>query len=189
MKKKVKKVLLFTLALIFVTVGPAFSALVYEYSNTYSGAAPSGPPPWMSATFAGTGSDTVTLTLKGISLASTEFVSAFLFNYIGSDPITIAFANPWQGASTSYSPNAYSAGGAGGFDIRISFPTSAQLNRFNNSDTAVLTITGTNDPSLFYATNAGRGRSGWATVPIPPTVWLLGAGLLGIVGIRRGFMK
>lgn len=35
--------------------------------------------------------------------------------------------------------------------------------------------------------SSGYDRS--AAVPIPPTVWLLGSGLLGLVGLRRKFRK
>ena len=43
--------------------------------------------------------------------------------------------------------------------------------------------------------NGGTGGTGTisnlqiATVPIPPSVWLLGSGLIGLVGLRRGFKK
>lgn len=36
---------------------------------------------------------------------------------------------------------------------------------------------------------AGDGTTGMPYVPLPPSVWLLGSGLLGLVGLRRRFKK
>ncbi len=210
MKKRNKctTVILLAFTLILISVVSAFASLIYDYSTIYSGSAPSGTQPWMTATFeTGSTPGTVDLTLQGTNLSSTEFVSSIYFNYTGTNPLNIGFSSPWEGAAASFSPNAYNGDGAGGFDIQILFPVSSQQDRFVNGDTAYLTIMGTGNPFDFYATNAGPGilgiytgahvqgiglggsQSGWATVPIPPTVWLLGAGLLGMIAIRRGFLK
>jgi len=211
MKRGFAKMVLFVFAVLLLSVGPASASLIYEYSVVYSGRTPSGTAPWMTATFEAGAPGTVNLTLTGVNLSSTEFVSSFSFNYGGASPITgIGFTTPWTGASAGYSLNGYKAGGAQGFDIQVLFPTSNRQDRFQNGDTAYLTIYGATDPNAFYATNAGPSimgiytgahvqgiaglpgiseGSGWAAVPIPPTVWLLGAGLLGLVAIRRGFLK
>jgi hypothetical protein len=101
-----------------------------------------------------------------------------------------------------------------GFDVLLSFDTkggtsSGTSKRFDDSDTLTLTLTGTGiDENSFGYLNtprpgttplsnvgahvqglAGSTSSFISNVPIPSAVWLLGTGLLGLVGIRRRFKK
>jgi len=40
---------------------------------------------------------------------------------------------------------------------------------------------------ITFASNTANDK--FAPVPVPPTVWLLGSGLLGLIGIRRRFIS
>jgi len=51
--------------------------------------------------------------------------------------------------------------------------------------------TGSSGNASDWATGStgGSGPGSWSVVPIPGAVWLLGSGLVGLVGLRRKFQK
>ena len=185
-------------------------ALTFDLNYTFSGSSPSGPAPWLSATFADAGSDTVSLTLQAY-LTSSEFVSEWSFNIStpGLMPLTFTFdaVNSTGPAASSIlqSADGLQADGDGKFDIQLNFPVSAQ-NRFNGTETVIYTITGTGlFASLFddfSIPGGGEGiyhsaahvqgidsdpASGWigdkpTGVPEPGALLLMGAGLVALAG-------
>ena len=115
------------------------------------------------------------------------------------------------------SENTYKADGDGYFDIWIDYPEAGSDNRFDGPEYgtyllegAGLTVASFNyTSSITDATGGGGGHSTWlagahiqsngdsgysvwigpgnSEVPIPGAVWLLGSGLVGLVGLRRKY--
>jgi len=170
--------------------------------------------PWLRAVFDDGGSPgtvTLTMTAPGLSYDPDseppyyEFVSGWYFNFQG-DASSLGFELTSGVAAASVNhTDQYKADGDGYYDILFSFPTAgSNLDlRFMIDDTSVWTITGTgitaNSFNVGSSSGGGEGSflsaahiqssiegsSAWATVPIPGTVWIFGAGLIGLVGIRR----
>jgi len=186
----------------------AYADVIFDVNTVFSGTSPTGTPPWLTATFANSGIDEVTLTLEANDIG-TQFVSEWFFNI---DHAMIATFDISQDSGPTaglmaWGINAFQADGDGLFDIEFNFATAANQNRFDNSDTAIFTITadGLTENSFLFASAPGGGEgvwlsaahiqgigidgedSGWvgAPVPIPGAVWLLGVGLIGVLGLRR----
>jgi hypothetical protein len=137
------------------------------YNNTYN--FPSTPN---AAYNGGTGNATVTITSSGVF----DFTSAYFWKWTQNNAgqswsamslAVSAFLNDVQVGSTqtitlASSPASVNLGFSGIDEIR--FTTAA--NKYWMMDNANM-----------------------APVPIPPTVWLLGSGLIGLVGLRRRFNK
>ena len=102
--------------------------------------------------------------------------------------------------------DAFQADGDGMYDIWFDFPTANNDNRFKDGEELVWIITGNgitaNSFDYLSAPGGGYGpfqsvahvpsilgeenNSQWiAAVPIPATVWIFGARLIGLVGVRR----
>jgi hypothetical protein len=112
--------------------------LDFEFSG---GTAPSGPAPWVSATFDDIAGG-VRLTITNGGLTGREFVSDFYFNfnpalnsalYLGTVPGT-GTQTLWD--SRGAGNDAWKADGDGFFDFYVSFPTAA-ANRFTAGETFV----------------------------------------------------
>jgi hypothetical protein len=138
-------------------------------------------------------------------------VKGWYFNFSG-DPTTLDFsydsAADVEAASIDKGSDAYKADGDGFFDIRFVFDNGD----FGEGEESVYLITGTGITAdsfdLFSAPGGGNGSwntaahvggigpcdqySGWiggSSVPIPGAVWLLGSGLIGLVGFRKKLKK
>jgi hypothetical protein len=191
---------------------PASAATVtFLYNYEFSGAqSPAGPAPWMSATFddfGGTGSVRVTIATSGLS--GVESVMGAYFNLDPNlNPASLGFAYVSGQAATSVQTgvNAFQADGDGRYDIRFNYPDGGG---FDAGETSVYTISGiaslTAASFNFFSSPAGGqgvylaaahvqniggiGQgSGWiAPIPVPAAGWLLGTGLLALLGagLRR----
>lgn len=194
----------------------ARASVVYDFNTEFSGGtAPSGPAPWMIATFSDTSTPgQVELTITTAGLASMTKISGIYFNL---DPNLIPGDLSFQSlnsapGSVNYSSlqlgeNKFMADGDGKYDILLSYPTSGTT--FHGGDTSSFDITysgsGTFDADSFYflsfpagghgpfyaATHvldtSASGGSGWIapvpTVPLPPSLPLLAAGLFGFAAL------
>ena len=154
------------------------SVITFETSVEYSGAtAPSGPAPWMTATFDDGGSaGSVTLTLSETNLTGSESVMVWMFNVDPNvDPddanqISFSAPTPLSGVFTapivSLGTDAFRADGDGYFDIKIEFDGSDGANqRFGVGDSVQFTITG---PGLLagsfnYISAEDGGAGEWPT--------------------------
>ncbi len=65
-------------------------ALTFDLNYAFSGSSPSGTAPWLTATFADDGANTVVLTLQA-HLATSEFVSEWAFNITDISKIPLGF--------------------------------------------------------------------------------------------------
>lgn len=141
--------------LIFGVCGPSQAELIFQLNQTYSGTSPTGPAPWLIATFQDAGANTVSLTLNASGLRADEFVSSWYFNIAPGFGEAI-LPNPDTGAF-NYGGQ-YSAGSAQGFDIQFVFPTS-NANRFGAGDSITYSLQGEGlDESDFnYLNNNGLG--------------------------------
>ena len=128
-------------------------------------------------------------------------LSASVIGTATADPITY-----------SKGTNAFKADGDGYFDFLISFTESNSENRFEGTDsiTFLLEAPGLLASSFEFYSAPGGGNGTWLSIahiqgigtnnddsswvggtiptipaPIPPAVWLLGSGLIGLVGLRR----
>jgi hypothetical protein len=129
------------------------SPLVYDFTYEFSGGDdPSGPAPWIRATFTDDGSGGVELKLEDLSLTDTEFVTQWYFNFDPSLDLTSLSIIQDVPSSTvvaegiSWAENAFSpTPGAGGFfDILIEFGSSNKNDgeaRFKRGSVAFFDIT------------------------------------------------
>jgi hypothetical protein len=162
---------------------PARAAvLTIPFGQEYtSGAVPSGPGPWVTATFDDHGSSgSVTLTISSALSGSMEFISRVLFNFDPAlNPAALSFSAPtkvgvFADPAISAGANAFSAGGGSNFDLLVQFDNSPPVNRFNGSDSVSFTITGvaglTAGSFNFSSTAAG------GTGPLPASAHIQGVG-------------
>jgi len=165
---------------------------------------PRGETPWLTVTFVDTtvdGTAGVLLTMNADNLVGDEFVTNWYFNFGGDlDTLTFKYISGTS-ASVSQGSNNFEAPGGGLFDILFSFNTSngKNSNSFTGGDSVYL-ITGATSAQLFNALSTPKGSSNGpflsvahvqnnasahiAATPIPAAAWLLGSGLVGLLGIR-----
>jgi len=179
------------------------------------GANPATSPPWLTATFGDTGTTGhVQLTLTASNLATNptrEFVHDLYFNVAGDKNVSLASANlndvSYPGGQGLFSSNNQRADGIRpDFDVWIALAaplyqgqsitlillgdiTADSFNVLNGPNTGTTGMVFT--AAHVQGITGGEG-SAWVTgtpptthAPIPPTLYLLGAGLLGLVGLRR----
>jgi hypothetical protein len=183
-------------------VAQSLGAVTFSLSKEFSGGTPpSGPAPWLEATFEDDVAGVV-LTLSAHFSAPTEFVTEWDFNLDPAlDPTKLSFTLQSGGpraASISTGADAFKADGDGFFDIGFEFPTAPPSMRFDNHDVVKYLITSTQTisagsfdflskggggtpsglPTAAHAQGTGGGEeSGWITVPEPGTL------LCGLVGL------
>lgn len=204
-----------TLASIFGSAPAQAGSVTYTLNTAFNGGTPTSTPPWLTATFADNGADTVRLTLTASLNVATEFISDVAFNVLDTIvPSSLTFT-PVSGvpstvqATTQNAQNLTGGGSAGqGFDVNLAFTTANNSNRFEGSDVVIYDI---KLPGLTFAdfefTNTGSahahvgahvqgipGTTGpssaikdGAAVPEPSSVILsaVGLGLVSLVSVAR----
>ena len=209
-------VLLSVLALSSFWVAPAAAGtLTFEFDTPLpTKVNPDGGAPWLIAVFDDqdtAGSVYLTLTAN---LINDNFIGSV---YINLDPaidpgdLSASVFGPATAPTPTYSmgTNAYKADGDGYFDFLFSFPTD-DANRFEGTETITFLLEADGLLASFFAfySEEGGGEGSWLAaahiqaistdpgstwvggtvpVPIPGAVWLLGSGLLGLVGLKRKF--
>ena len=161
------KTIVAVVALVFLFASPvqADFTFTYKFDTAFSGyVPPAGSTPWLTAKFADTGTNEVTLTLTASNLGGTEFVSNWFFNYNYQGPSTLAITQGEGTAPLAINPFAtlgrYKADGTGGwFDLTFAFPTEG-ADRFTNGESAVFTITGTGLTAEMFRAQSWDSKTG-----------------------------
>ena len=182
-----RKLLCLVLALFFMSLSQAF-ADYYTFSYVDGAFDVSG------ALFTAPGVGP-SLTVTGGSLNTAAFTAEL---YTGSGPIPAGTSATSPAGAFYYDNDLYPGStpmlSNQGLLFAVGTPGTAgyeEINIFGNS--------GPNDYSYYEGTGAGNffnvHNNGTFTVtqvsavPVPPSVWLLGAGLLGLIGLRRRLTK
>lgn len=161
-----------TAALVLVTCAISTGSVVEYYPSVeFSGAPPSGPPPWLKVAF--DDEDTpgsVLFELTALNLVDKEFVSKLYLNFdpaldvtglIFDDPVKVGqFSVP----SVSLDEDGWNVAGSGRYDIKLKFSTSNKgggTKRFGAGESLLFAISGiptlTADSFDFFSTGGGNG--------------------------------
>ncbi|HEV2269376.1 MAG TPA: hypothetical protein VGR92_07960 [Steroidobacteraceae bacterium] len=159
------------LVLLCCAATAARAAIVYDFNTEFSGGTPpSGPAPWLVATFSDTStSGQVQLTITTSGLASSTKISGLYFNLdpdLNVSDLSFKSLNGGSGtvndSSLQLGENAFMADGDGKYDILLSYPTSGAT--FHGGDTSSFDITysgsGTFDAASFYFLSDPAGGHG-----------------------------
>jgi hypothetical protein len=176
------------------------------------GTAPSGPAPWLTATFTDIGANTVRLDMsRAATLANGEFISVWLFNLNPALSPSILSFNQTSGPTAAASvrtggdtQSGFRGDGGSYFDFKFEWPTQGNsADRFDQDwTTASVTISGSgisaasfmdlgfgagNSPNGLYTAahvqgTGGGGQSGWITGN-PVLVPLPPAAWAGLAGL------
>jgi len=192
-----------------LAVTQARASLTYQLNTVFNGTAtPNSTPSWLNATFETAETGTVRFSLTSSLENSSEFFSDFGFNWNGG-PLSVTYVSGYS-LSTIGSGEMQGTGGKN-FSYLFSFDNAPPADRFKDEMSVVYLITGTGITEDSFSnlldiaahmqgitTDTGKTTSVAITaseppvhtaVPIPPTAYLLGAGLVGLYGIRRRFSK
>lgn len=179
------------LAAALVAGGAFADTVTMTLDREFSGAtAPSGPAPWLTATFTDTAANTVRLDLtRATTLGVNEFISTWLFNVnpvLAPTSLTISQdsgpTSTWAQRSGSDTQAQFRGDGGSYFDVRFDFANSGAQRFDSDFMLASYTITGTglnaqmfndlgvgagNSPNGLYTAahvqGIGNGLSGWVT--------------------------
>jgi len=149
----------------------AQAAVVYNFNTEFSGGTPpSGPAPWLTATFSDTSTlAEVQLTISTAGLTSTEKISGLYFNLdpaLDVDDLSFSSLNSGSGtvadSSVQLGENLFMADGDGKYDILLSYSTSKAT--LSGGETSSFDITysgsGTFDAASFYFLSYPAGGHG-----------------------------
>ena len=150
----------------------ARASVVYDFNTEFSGGtAPSGPAPWMVATFSDTSTPgQVQLTITTTGLASMTKISGVYFNLdpnLNPSDLSFQSLNSAPGtindSSLQLKENGFMADGDGKYDILLSYPTSGTTT-FHGGVSSSFDITysgsGTFDAQSFYFLSFPAGGHG-----------------------------
>ena len=159
------------LVLLCCTATAARASIIYDFNTEFSGGtAPSGPAPWIVATFSDTSTPgQVQLTVTTSGLASSTKISGLYFNLdpsLSPNDLKFQSLNGAPGtisdSSLQLKENGFMADGDGKYDILLSYPTSGTT--FHGDDTSSFDITysgsGTFDAASFYFLSFPAGGHG-----------------------------
>ncbi len=191
------------------------AVVAFDYSQAFSGTAPTTSAPWLTATFddhSAVGNVSLVIAANGLGSQS---VTSIYFNLDPALSVSSLVFSFNAGGSSAPAPtvlqgtNAYRADGDGYYDIKLDFPPPNGAERFDNSDTAFFTISGANltASSFRFLSYPGPGNNagpfysaahiqgiptgygttgGWvAPVPVPAALWMFVPALLGMTGFMR----
>jgi hypothetical protein len=136
------------LAAAFTSPSALGTGFVYQFDNSFSGPAPTGPAPWVEATFQDT-SQGVLLSVDNGGLAGGDFLSQLYLNINPADNAKIANLTFTLEGSTmgvaaptiQTAADQFKADGDGLYDILFNFAT-ASSGRFGAGDTITYLISG-----------------------------------------------
>lgn len=191
--------------------------LNYEFSGANEPAGSTDP--WLKATFDDGGTPgVVTLKLEGVGLVANEFVTEWDFNFNPDLALdSLGITTSYSDVSIDKGTDNFKADGDGYFDIQFSFVQAPPANRFGAGSVAMFEFTMdglTVNDFNFVSVDGPVGKTGFLTaahvqgigpnddlsgwiapnshetvIPEPSTVFLLGLGLLGILGFGRKLKK
>ena len=156
---------------LMVGTAPAHADIVFTMDQVFSGDVPSSTSPFATATFHSVNSTTVTLTLQASLESATEFITEWGFNSSNLN-ITLVMNSCTGGCQLANNGiglpggtgDQYQADGDGKYDFQVVFASSnanGGVARFNGTDIAVFTITGTGiSEATFSGLSAPGGNAG-----------------------------
>ncbi|MDG3004562.1 PEP-CTERM sorting domain-containing protein [Paludisphaera mucosa] len=158
------------LAPMFVAPSAEAGSITYTLGTVFNGGTPTSTPPWLTATFADNGADTVRLTLTADLNVNDEFISDVAFNVLSTIVPSSLSIDHVSGktatvqATTQGAQGLTGGGSAGsGFDINLAFSTAGNnggANRFKGTDVVVYDISRTGLTFAdFEFTNTGSANA------------------------------
>lgn len=141
--------------------------LNYEFSEAQS---PTGPAPWLTATFTDIAADTVRLTMTANGLVNKEFVDEWLFNFdtnnISLNPADFTHVSSedvgiFGPLSVEVGVDDFPGDGGGLYDIKFVFDNAPPADRFDAGDSVTYDITATGlSASSFEVLSTPHGDHG-----------------------------
>lgn len=116
------------------------ATVTMAFSQAFSGAAPAGPAPWLSATFTDTGANQVRLELSTGGLTTPENLRSAYFNLDPAlDPanLTLAYLSGNAAEAVDTGVDCCKADGDGKYDLQLTFPSGSG---FDAGETAAYSI-------------------------------------------------
>jgi hypothetical protein len=194
----------FAVLLVFAfAASEAKASQVYGLGSLFNGTAPTSPAPWLTVAFedvAGGVQVTITSSLE----VSSEFFGQVGFNVMGGGIASLA-PGSMEVLSGAFVLPTFGSGqmqgtGNKSYAILLDFDNAPPANRFNGTIDAVrFLLTGVNVTDNFTGIppvgiaahvqgiplSDGGTTSGAVTTPIPAAAWLLGSGLIDLIGFRE----